>query len=47
MPWIDASLAARLMESAQKVFLGLRGNSYARCDFRMDARGNCIFWILF
>lgn len=38
-PCKDRLLAARLQELTRRVFAGLEGVSYSRCDFRVDARG--------
>ncbi len=35
----DAGLAARLVDISKKMFVGMRGSGYGRCDIRMDARG--------
>jgi D-alanine-D-alanine ligase len=39
VPCTDAALALRLKEMACKLFVGLGGASYGRCDIRMDAGG--------
>ena len=38
-PCTDDALAERLKEAARRVFVGLGGVSYGRCDFRVDAAG--------
>lgn len=38
-PCTDASLSERLQEMARRLFVGLNGTSYGRCDIRMDAAG--------
>ena len=38
-PCTDALLAERLQELTRRMFVGLQGVSYARCDFRVDAHG--------
>ncbi|MCY1073558.1 ATP-grasp domain-containing protein [Archangium lansingense] len=38
-PCKDMVLAARLQELTRRVFVGIQGVSYSRCDFRVDARG--------
>ncbi len=38
-PVIDTDLSARLRDMSAKLFVGLRGTGYGRCDIRMDARG--------
>lgn len=35
----DGDFCARIGAAARRIFLGLHGNSYARCDFRMGASG--------
>jgi D-alanine-D-alanine ligase len=42
-PVDDAALAEKLKDSARRVFSGLRGSGYARCDFRIDAHGDVHF----
>lgn len=42
-PCADAALAERLMDATRRIFVGLGGVSYARCDFRVDAAGNAWF----
>ncbi|MDC3962707.1 ATP-grasp domain-containing protein [Polyangium jinanense] len=42
-PCTDERLAARLTELTRRIFVGLQGVSYARCDFRVDARGEAWF----
>jgi D-alanine-D-alanine ligase len=39
IPCTDPELIARLQESSKKLFVGLGGTSYARCDLRMDHSG--------
>jgi D-alanine-D-alanine ligase len=39
-PVTDPVLSTRLEEMAAKLFLGLNGTGYGRCDVRMDAQGN-------
>jgi D-alanine-D-alanine ligase-like ATP-grasp enzyme len=38
-PVTDAALAARLQDMSKKLFLGLGGCGYGRCDIRMDPHG--------
>jgi D-alanine-D-alanine ligase-like ATP-grasp enzyme len=38
-PCRDPELADRLMEAGRKLFVGLNGISYGRCDMRVDAMG--------
>lgn len=38
-PCDDSTLAERLMEAGRKLFLGLNGVSYGRCDVRVDSSG--------
>ena len=38
-PCADEALAERLKEASRRVFVGLGGVSYGRCDFRVDAAG--------
>jgi hypothetical protein len=38
-PVDDAALAERLREAARRLFVGLSGTGYGRCDLRMDATG--------
>ena len=38
-PVEEEVLARRLMDASRKMFAGLRGTGYARCDLRMDAAG--------
>jgi D-alanine-D-alanine ligase-like ATP-grasp enzyme len=38
-PCTELRLATRLKELTRRVFVGLQGVSYSRCDFRVDARG--------
>ena len=40
VPCLDGALAERLKDLARKLFLGLGGTGYGRCDIRMDARGD-------
>ncbi len=35
----DDDLAARLEDMSRKLFLGLNGTGYGRCDIRMNAQG--------
>lgn len=39
----DAALAAKLKDAAARVFGGLRGSGFARCDFRVDKNGDVHF----
>lgn len=39
VPCQDPALASRLKEASKKLFLGLGGSSYARCDIRVDWEG--------
>jgi D-alanine-D-alanine ligase len=39
VPCADPLIATRLQTMAKKFFRALDGSGYARCDFRMDARG--------
>ena len=39
LPCADAGLAGRLEELSRRIFVGIEGVSYARCDFRVDERG--------
>jgi D-alanine-D-alanine ligase len=38
-PVADAALDARLREAATRMFLGMNGTGYGRCDMRLDAAG--------
>ena len=38
-PCSDKLLAERLKELSRRIFVGIQGVSYSRCDFRVDARG--------
>ena len=40
VPVSDPDLAARLQEMTRRMFLGMNGSGFGRCDFRMDARGD-------
>ena len=35
----EGGLGVALREAAKKAFVALRGCSYGRCDFRVDAEG--------
>ncbi len=39
VPCPDSALAARLQEMSKKLFTGLNGNGYGRCDIRMNEQG--------
>jgi len=39
IPCTDPELIGRLQESSKKLFVGLGGTSYARCDLRLDHSG--------
>lgn len=39
IPCRDPVLTWRLQEMSKKLFIGLNGSGYARCDIRMDGRG--------
>lgn len=41
--WPHDSIAVRLKEAARKIFLGFRGEGYARLDFRVAADGQVYF----
>ena len=43
-PCTDAALAGALAEATRRMFVGLGGQSYSRCDFRVDAQGTP--WLL-
>lgn len=40
VPCTDGALSRRLQESARRLFVGLNGASYGRCDIRMDSDGD-------
>ncbi|MCB0087242.1 MAG: hypothetical protein KDE54_04955 [Caldilineaceae bacterium] len=40
VPCTDAALSERLQEMARRLFVGLNGTSYGRCDMRMNAAGD-------
>lgn len=40
IPTMDDALAARLMDVSRRFFVALGGTGYARCDVRVDDRGN-------
>jgi D-alanine-D-alanine ligase len=42
-PVTEAELTLRLQDAATRVFLGLEGSGYARCDFRTDSAGEVYF----
>lgn len=42
-PCEDEGLAERLKELTRRIFVGIGGVSYARCDFRVDTRGEAWF----
>lgn len=42
-PCSDGALEEQLRDAAQRIFLGLGCQSYARCDFRVDLRGRVWF----
>ncbi len=42
VPLQDATLAARVQDIAQKFFLGMNGNGYARIDFRVRPNGEIV-----
>jgi len=39
IPCTDPALSTRLQEMSKKLFIGLNGNGYGRCDIRMNAQG--------
>jgi D-alanine-D-alanine ligase len=39
VPVSDPDLAARLQEMTRRMFVGMNGSGYGRCDFRMNAAG--------
>lgn len=43
LPCTDPKVAAELREIGQKMFIALKGDSYARCDIRMDQEGRIFF----
>ena len=46
MNWVpceDPKVNAELREIGQKMFIALKGDSYARCDIRMDQEGRIFF----
>lgn len=43
-PCADPALAARLAEATRRMFVGIGGQSYSRCDFRVDVEGTP--WLL-
>jgi len=43
LPVTEPQLAHNLKEIAKKVFVGIKGVGYGRCDFRMDKDGNLYF----
>jgi D-alanine-D-alanine ligase len=43
-PCADPALADRLAEATRRMFAGIGGESYSRCDFRVDAEGTP--WLL-
>lgn len=43
VPLADPELAARVKDAAAKLFLGVRGAGYGRCDVRVDERGEPFF----
>lgn len=42
-PLLDSALSQRLREAARRIFVGFRGEGYARLDFRVDPAGNIYF----